>query len=68
MSVYNDQNMSLKILRLTQFELASEIPAAIELFAKNHKPLIYNRECLLSELMQHYITSNQWIKSLAISD
>ena len=38
MSVYNDKNISLKDIALTQFELAREIPAALELIA--NKPHI----------------------------
>ena len=33
MSVYNDKHISLKDIALTQFELAREIPAALELIA-----------------------------------
>ena len=32
-SVYNDKNISLNGIALTQFELAREIPAALELIA-----------------------------------
>ncbi len=39
MSTYNDKNLSLKILLLTQFEMAREIPAAIDLFAKKPQTL-----------------------------
>ena len=38
MSTYNDKNLSLKILRY-QFEMAREVPAAIDLFAKNPQTL-----------------------------
>ena len=34
MSTYNDKNLSLKNIALTQFEMSREIPAAIDLFAK----------------------------------
>ena len=34
MSSYNDKNLSLNNIALTQFEMAREIPAAIDLFAK----------------------------------
>ena len=39
MSAYNDQNMSLKNIALTQFEMAREIPAAIELFSAKPQTL-----------------------------
>ena len=39
MSVYNDKNISLKDIALTQFELAREIPAALELIANKPQNL-----------------------------
>ena len=39
MSTYNDKNLSLKNIALTQFEMAREIPAAIDLFAKQPQTL-----------------------------
>ena len=39
MSVYNDKHISLKGLALTQFELAREIPAALELIASKPQNL-----------------------------
>ena len=39
MSVYNDKHISLKDLALTQFELAREIPAALELIASKPQNL-----------------------------
>ena len=39
MSVYNDKNLKLNNIALTQFEMAREIPAALDLFAKNPQSL-----------------------------
>ena len=39
MSTYNDKNLSLNNIALTQFEMAREIPAAIDLFAKKPQTL-----------------------------
>ena len=39
MSTYNDQNLKLNNIALTQFEMAREIPAAIDLFAKRPQTL-----------------------------
>ena len=39
MSTYNDKNLSLKNIALTQFEMSREIPAAIDLFAKQPQTL-----------------------------
>ena len=39
MSVYNDKHISLKDIALTQFELAREIPAALELIANKPQNL-----------------------------
>ena len=39
MSSYNDKNLSLNNIALTQFEMAREIPAAIDLFAKKPQNL-----------------------------
>ena len=44
MSAYNDKNISLKDIALTQFEMAREMPAAIDLFANKPQNLdIQNR-------------------------
>ena len=48
MSVYNDKNISLKDIALTQFELAREIPAALELIAnKPHNLDIQTRMLII---------------------
>lgn len=39
MSTYNDKNIKLNNIALTQFEMAREIPAAIDLFAKQPQTL-----------------------------
>ena len=39
MSIYNDKNLKLNNIALTQFEMAREIPAALDLFAKNPQSL-----------------------------
>ena len=39
MSTYNDKNLKLNNIALTQFEMAREIPAALDLFAKNPQSL-----------------------------
>ena len=39
MSTYNDKNLKLNNIALTQFEMAREIPAAIDLFAKKPQTL-----------------------------
>ena len=39
MSTYNDKNLKLNNIALTQFEMAREIPAAIDLFAKKPQSL-----------------------------
>lgn len=39
MSTYNDKNLKLDNIALTQFEMAREIPAAIDLFAKQPQTL-----------------------------
>ena len=39
MSAYNDSNIALKNIALTQFEMAREIPAAIDLFANKPQNL-----------------------------
>ena len=39
MSKYNDKNLSIENIALTQFEMAREIPAAIDLFAKKPQTL-----------------------------
>ena len=39
MSTYNDKNLSIKNIALTQFEMAREIPAAIDIFAKQPQTL-----------------------------
>ena len=48
MSTYSDKNITLNNIALTQFELAREIPAAIDLFAKNPQNLdIQTRSIIL---------------------
>ena len=48
MSVYNDKHISLKDIALTQFELAREIPAALELIAsKPHNLDIQTRMLII---------------------
>ena len=39
MSTYNDKNLKLDNIALTQFEMAREIPAALDLFAKTPQSL-----------------------------
>ena len=39
MSIYNDKNLKLNNIALTQVEMAREIPAALDLFAKNPQSL-----------------------------
>lgn len=39
MSTYNDKNLKLNNIALTQFEMAREIPAALDLFAKKPQSL-----------------------------
>ncbi len=50
MSQYTDANISLKEITLTQFELAREVPAAIDLFAEKPENLGIQTRTLLTKL------------------
>jgi len=50
MSQYTDANISLKGITLTQFELAREVPAAIDLFAETPQNLGIQTRTLLLKL------------------
>ena len=50
MSTYNDKNISLNNIALTQFELAREIPAAIDLFAKKPQNLDIQTRMLILKI------------------
>ena len=50
MSAYNDSNIALKNIALTQFEMAREIPAAIDLFASKPQNLDIQTRMLILKL------------------
>ena len=51
MSTYNDKNLKLNNIALTQFEMAREIPAAIDLFSK--KPQTLDMQARMSVSYTH---------------
>ena len=62
--LYNDQNISLKNIALTQFEMAREIPAAIELIANKPHNLDMQTRMIILKINADYTTLNQEIISL----
>ena len=50
MSAYNDKNISLKNIALTQFELAREVPAAIDLFANKPQMLDIQLRTIITKI------------------
>ena len=67
MSKYNDKNLSLNNIALTQFEMAREIPAVIDLFAKQPQKLDMQARMLILKVnaAMHNIKSKEKI-TLAI--
>lgn len=70
MSVYNDKNLSLKNIALTQFEMAREMPAAIELFANNPKNLDIQTRMLAIKInaILHNVKAEKFVLALGIND
>ena len=63
MSTYNDKNLKLNNIALTQFEMAREIPAAIDLFAKKPQTLDMQARMLILKVnaAMHNIQSKEKI-------
>ena len=63
MSTYNDKNLKLNNITLTQFEMAREIPAAIDLFAKKPQTLDMQARMLIFKVnaAMHNIQSKEKI-------
>ena len=63
MSKYNDKNLSLNNIALTQFEMAREIPAVIDLFAKQPQKLDMQARMLILKVnaAMHNIKSKEKI-------
>ena len=55
MSTYNDKNLKLNNIALTQFEMAREIPAAIDLFAKQPQTLDMQARMLILKVNAAFI-------------
>ena len=60
MSKYNDKNLSIENIALTQFEMAREIPAAIDLFAK--KPQTLDMQARMLILKVNAVIHNSKLK------
>ena len=69
MSAYNDKNISLKNIALTQFELAREVPAAIDLFANKPQMLDIQLRTIITKInavLNNFRKKNNFVLAIAV--